>query len=170
MTDFGQRHAVLLPPLPRLRLALAALTLGVALAGAAILHGHRAPHTYSCPATVTVPHSCLYVVRLERPGWVDPVALGICLLGLAAAVGIIVSLRLFLRFTAAALMIGAAVAAAVALSGHRVVGAEHSCPRTAGYECVYHPRPAWVVPGVAGLVVLGSAGAAGILVATRRRS
>ncbi len=36
-------------------------------------------------------------------------------------------------------------------------------------RCVYHPRPGWVVPTMAGLVVLGLAGASGILVATGRR-
>jgi len=73
------------------------------------------------------------------------------------------------RLTGAALVLGAAVAVAVVLSGHRVVGAEHSCPGTVGYECVYHPRPGWVVPSMAGLVVLGPAGALGVLVATRPR-
>jgi hypothetical protein len=75
-----------------------------------------------------------------------------------------------LRLAAAALILGAAVAGAVVLSGHRVVGGPHSCPYGARtYDCAYHPRPGWVVPAMAGLVVLGLAGAAGILIATRRR-
>lgn len=75
-----------------------------------------------------------------------------------------------LRFIGAALILVAAIGGAVGLSGHRVLGAEHSCPGTAGSPCFYHPRPRWVVPAMAGLVVLGLAGATGTLVATRRRS
>jgi hypothetical protein len=37
MIEFGQRHAALVPQLARLRLAVAALIVGVAFAGAAIL-------------------------------------------------------------------------------------------------------------------------------------
>jgi hypothetical protein len=114
-------------------------------------------------------HTCLLsVTRLVRPGWVDPLALGICLLGLAAAAGVLV--RPLRRFIAAALILSAAVGGAVALSGHRVLGAEYSCPGTAGNPCFYHPRPVWEVPTMAGLVVLGLAGAVCILLATRRRT
>jgi len=167
MTELGQRQAAFLPPLPRLRLAAAALLLGAALAGAVILHGYRVPHVYGggCPGG----HTCLLsVTRLVRPGWVDPLALGSGLLGLAAAAGVLVlPLR---RFIAAALILSATVGGAVALSGHRVLGAEYSCPGTAGNPCFYHPRPVWEVPTMAGLVVLGLAGAVCILVATRRRT
>ena len=165
MTEFGQRHAAFLQPFPRLRLAAAALILGAALTGADILHGHRVLQEYPCPPS----GKCEWFAHLVRPGWVDPVALGICLLGLAAAVGVLAPLRPFLRLTATALVLGAAVAGAVVLSGHRVVGAEHSCLQTAGDACFYHPRPGWVVPSMVGLFVLGLAGASGILVATRRR-
>jgi hypothetical protein len=85
-------------------------------------------------------------------------------------VGVLLSVRTLLRLGGAALILGAAVAGAVILSGHRVVGAQHSCPQAAGYECVYHPRPGWVVPATACVVVLGAARAAGVLAATRRRS
>lgn len=79
--------------------------------------------------------------------------------------------RPLLRLTAAALILGATVAGAVVLSAHRVVGGQHSCPGGApANDCVYHPRPGWVLPTMAGIVVLGIAGAAGLLVATRRRS
>ena len=83
---------------------------------------------------------CEWFAHLVRPDWVDPLALGICLLGLAAAAGALVPL--LLRFIGAALILPAAVGGAVALSGHRVLGAEHSCPGTAGSPCFYHPRPA----------------------------
>ena len=168
MTEFGQRHAALVPQLPRLRLAAAALILGAAFAGAAILHGHRALQTHSgCNAQ----EGCHYFVRLGKPGWVDPVVLGICLLGLAAAVGVLVGLRQLGRLAGAALVAGAGVVGAVALSGHRIQGGTHSCPYGASaYECSYHPRPGWVTPTMVGLVVLGLAGASGVLVATRRRS
>lgn len=73
---------------------MALLVLGAALAGAAILHAHRVLHTYGCAATPTnVPHSCLYISRLEKPGWADPLALGISLFGLAAAAGTLAATR-----------------------------------------------------------------------------
>jgi hypothetical protein len=173
MTEFGQRHAAFLPPLPRLRLAAAALVLGAALAGAVILHGHRV----RCPPRGI---TCLIAVaRRVRAGWVDPLAIGICLFGLAAAAAVLV--RPLRRFVAATLILTATVGGAVALSGHRVfvysraavhptspqsIPADYACP---GPACYYHPRPAWVEPSMAGLVVLGLTGAAGILIATRRR-
>jgi hypothetical protein len=172
MTEFGQRHATLVPPLPRLRLTAAALVLGAALAGAAILHGHRALHAYGCSSINTkVAHSCFYIVRLERPGWVDPLALAICLLGVAAATHLLLGLRALLRLAGAGVIFGAALAGAVLVSGYRVVGSGHQCPYGASaYDCTYHPRPSWVAPTMAGLLVLGLTGASGILVATRRRS
>jgi hypothetical protein len=166
MTEFGPRQPAFLPRLPRLRLGAAALLLGAALAGAGTLHGHRVLHIYGCGGG-SITH-CLISARLERPGWVDPLALGICLLGLAVAAAILV--RPLRRFISAALILAAAVGGAVALFGHRVLGAEYSCPGTAGDPCFHHPRPVWVAPTMAGLVVLGLAGAAGILFATRRRS
>jgi hypothetical protein len=158
MTEFGQR---LISPPPRLRLAAAVLVVGAALTGAAILHGHRVLHFYPCTSI-----HCLISARLERPGWVDPLALAISLLGLAIAAAILVQpLR---RFVIAGVVLAVAVGGAVALSGHRVVGAEYACPATAGYPCFHHPRPAWVLPTMGGLVLLGLAGAAVALVAIRR--
>ena len=86
MTEVGQRHATVVPSLPRLRLAVAALLLGGALAGAAVLHAHKVLHVYDCSSRLG---SCMYEVRLETPGWVNPVAIGICLLGLAAAAAVL---------------------------------------------------------------------------------
>jgi hypothetical protein len=164
MTELGQRQAASVPRVPRLKVAAAVLILGTTLAGAVILHGHRVLQPYPCPPTG---FKCYRFAHLVRPSWVDPLALGTGLLGLAAAAGGLV--RPLRRFTAAALVLAAAVGGAVALSGHRVLGAEYSCPGTAGSPCFYHPRPGWVVPTMAGFIMLGLAGA-GILVATRRRS
>lgn len=50
----------LLWPVPRLRLAAAALVLGAALAGAAIVQGLRALHVYGCGINA---HSWLYFAR-----------------------------------------------------------------------------------------------------------
>src|SRR5690348_15008390 len=112
MTELGQPRAVFLPPLPRLRLAAAALVLGAALASAVILHGHRVLHVYLCGGAGAVLQRCPYIAaRLERPGWVDPLALGICLLGLAVAAAILV--RPLRRFVAVALILVAAVGGAV---------------------------------------------------------
>jgi hypothetical protein len=91
MTEFGQRQAAFLSPLPRLRLAVAALVLGAALAGAVILHGHRVLHVYG--GCYPGGNCLIPVTRLVRPDWVDPLALGICLLGLAGAAGILLATR-----------------------------------------------------------------------------
>jgi hypothetical protein len=71
----------------------------------------------------------------------------------------------------AVVILGAAVAGGVVLWGHRVLGSGHSCPYGAPrYDCFYHPRPGWVYPAELGIVLLGLAGAAGVLVAARRSS
>jgi len=155
-----------LRPVSRARLAVAGVTLGAALAGAAILHGHRALHTYSCSSSA---RSCLYLVRLEKPGWVDPLALGIVVLGVAGAAGFLLTRRALVRLGGAALVFGAALAGAVIVYGHHVVGAQHSCPSggASAYNCVYHPRPGWVGPTALGIALLGLAGAGGVLAGSR---
>src|SRR5262245_55303945 len=107
MTEFGQRHAAFVPPPPRLRVGAAALLVGAALTGAAFLHGHRVLQ-YLCPPTG---HggACGFSVHLVRPGWVDPLALGICVLGLAAAAGVLKPNRL----VAATVIVGVATVGVV---------------------------------------------------------
>jgi hypothetical protein len=76
------------------RLATAILVIGAALVGALVLHGHRVNVTpCSKPGHVyfsTVPPRC---GTRRTPGWVDPVALGICFLGLAGAAAILTARR-----------------------------------------------------------------------------
>jgi len=86
MTGLALRHIAPLRPLPRWRLAVAVLILGAALAGAAILHWHR--FVYSCP-----PDSLALCGFTRKPDWVDPTALAICLLGVAGAVGLLLTAR-----------------------------------------------------------------------------
>lgn len=116
MTDFGHRHAALVPPLPRLRLAAAALLLGAALAGAAILHGHRVLQLYPCSPS----GKCGFGVHLVRPGWVDPLALGICLLGVAAAACVLRPRRL----VAAAFVVGVATVGVVLVATYQTLTPE----------------------------------------------
>jgi hypothetical protein len=70
-----------------LRLAVAVLVVGAAFAGAAVVYGHRV-------ASSERPVSCApagpYYIR---PGWVGPTALGMSLLGVALAAGVLVTAR-----------------------------------------------------------------------------
>jgi hypothetical protein len=85
-------HFPPLRPLPRLRLAAAALILAAALAGALILHGHRV--AYVLPRCTAGFGFGIYPCVLQRrPGWVEPTALGIALLGLAGAAGVLLVRR-----------------------------------------------------------------------------
>lgn len=164
MTEFGQRHAALVPQLPRLRLAVAALILGAAFAGAAILYSHKFVGLYCGPSICSRPDS-----RVLTPGWVDPTLLVLCLLGVAGAVGVLTAR---LRVATAAVILG------VALGGAAVVYAEYRqalirCrPRTTfPYACVSHvtyDRAGWVSGTALGIVLLGVALAAGVLVTARR--
>jgi hypothetical protein len=96
--------------LPRPRLAVAGLMLGAALAAAALLHESVDPNQeIHCPSGGNPQRACTLV---PGHGWVDPVALGISVLGLAAAVGLLLSPRLR-RLAGAAAVLGAGAAAAV---------------------------------------------------------
>jgi len=86
MTGLALRHIAPLRPLPRRRLALALLMLGAALAGAAILHWHQV--VSSC-----APPDSLVLCRSRKAGWVDPVSVALCLLGVAAAAGVLLTPR-----------------------------------------------------------------------------
>jgi hypothetical protein len=85
-------HPPPLRPLPRLRLATAALILVAALVGALILHGHRVAHVYP-RCTAGFGFGIYPCVVQRRPGWVEPTTLGIALLGLAGAAGVLVAPR-----------------------------------------------------------------------------
>lgn len=71
----------------RLRLTAAVLTLGTGIAGAIALHAYL-----SAPGIPTVIPAGLSPT-LPRPGWVGPTALGIVLLALATAAGVLVAGR-----------------------------------------------------------------------------
>lgn len=83
MTDFVLRQTGLFRPRSRWMLAAALFVLGAALAIAAVLHGYQ---------VVGPSYSCLGIRpcrELQRPGWVDPAAFGVCLLGFAGATGLL---------------------------------------------------------------------------------
>jgi integral membrane sensor domain MASE1 len=87
MTGLALRHVAPIRPLPSWRLALAVLILGAALAGAATLYWHQ--FVSSC-----APPDLLVLCRSTRkPGWVDPVSVAICLLGVVAAAGVLMTPR-----------------------------------------------------------------------------
>ena len=162
MTDFGQRHAALPPPLLHRRLAAAALALGAALAGVAILLGLRVRFVYPGPAG-----RAFY----PRPEWVGPVALGLCVLGLSVAAGLLFAPRLRrisrLRLAVAALMLGLTVI------GSALVGVVGRGPLicdarlSASYQgppCFRNGPGNGLLDGAAlALCALGVAGAAGVL-------
>jgi hypothetical protein len=69
---------------PRTRIAGAAVVLPAALAVAAYLHWHQA--VYHCP-----PESLVNCTYTRKPGWADPVALAVCLVGVGAAISMLVT-------------------------------------------------------------------------------
>jgi hypothetical protein len=69
---------------PRLWLAAAVVVLPAALAGAAYLHWHQA--VYSCP-----PESLVLCRYTKKPGWADPAALAILLVGIGATASMLVT-------------------------------------------------------------------------------
>jgi hypothetical protein len=73
--------------LSRIRLAVAVLILGAAFAGAAILYWHQFEHSCSPPDLLVLCRS------LRKPGWVDPTAFAICLVGVAGAAGVLQAAR-----------------------------------------------------------------------------
>jgi hypothetical protein len=74
----------------RLRLAVAALALIAAVAGASVLYGHRErvvdDRPVYCFGVSATPRCTEHVVR----GWVAPTALALVVLGVAGAVGVLV--------------------------------------------------------------------------------
>jgi len=93
--------------------------------------------------------------------------LALCLLGLAAAVGLLTARA---RFATAAVILGAALGGAAAVYADYRQAVSVCLPRVAS-SCTTHItyyRAGWVSPTALGLVVLGGALAAGVLVTARR--
>jgi hypothetical protein len=162
MTEFGQRQVALVPKLPRLRLAAAALILGAAVAGAAILYSHTfiagdcGFSICSRPPTAVI-----------KPSWIDPTVLALCLLGVAGAVGLLAAP---VRIATAAVILGVALGAAAVVYADYRQAALHCLPRTT-VPCAAHItywRAGWINPTALGIVLVGVAIAAGVLITARR--
>jgi hypothetical protein len=145
--------------LPHSRLAAAGLMLGAALAGAAVLHAIVDPNRQIlCPGDGNPQRACLIV-----PGhhWVNPVALGVSLLGLAAAVGVLLSPRVR-RLSGAAAIIGVGAAAVVWVATYR-----QAVPVVGAGVPAYHRSPVWTTPEAA--LIAFAAVALALAVLLRRR-
>jgi hypothetical protein len=186
MTVVALRQAVARPPF-RLGLAFAVLVLGAAFAGAAVVYyGHRYAYRQGCPSDDFL--TCSPRVGYYVPGWVIPTALGICLLGVALAAGVLVTAGRTLswppsrgRLVASVLFFGVGLGGAAILRFH---GQFESCPfrYAGGAVCSGPVHPGWfhglvqvsqpaLVLGPAALAVgfLGAAGAALVLLTNRWR-
>jgi peptidoglycan/LPS O-acetylase OafA/YrhL len=94
MTSLALRRVSLLLPLPPWRIAAAVLILAAAIAGAAVLHGHRVRQQVTPPCIGTVLNAKAAEIpctQLNRPGWVDPATLALCLLGIVGAAGVLLA-------------------------------------------------------------------------------
>jgi hypothetical protein len=164
-----------LPRRSRPRRALATVVIGIAAAAAVWVATYKSPNaeriafTHWVPGTVRLHWSFFFT----SPAWVVPSALGIGLLGLAAA-----AIVLRLRLTAAVFTLAAGIAAAIALHaylippGCRACGPGGHIPPVAiplGLSPTL-PRPGWVAPIALGIVLLALALAAGVLATARHSS
>jgi hypothetical protein len=159
----------------RPRLALSAVVVGIAAAAAVWVATYKSPNAERIAFTRWTPGA----VRLHwsffftSPGWVVPSALGIGLLGLAAA-----AIVLRLRLTAAVFTLAAGVAGAIALHAYLIPPSCRACGpggHVPPLEIPFWlsstlPRPGWVAPTALGIVLLALATAASVLVAARRTS
>jgi hypothetical protein len=173
MTEFRVRHAALVPRAPRLRLAAAALILGAAFAGAASLYSHKFV-ALDCGSYRFCGHPD---IRVVRPGWVDPAVLALCALGVAGAVGLLAAR---VRVATAAVILGAAFGGAAVVYAHyryaflrchmEPSGFNHLPVPLPTFSCVpriTYYRAGWVSPTALGIVLVGVALAAGVLVTAR---
>lgn len=163
------RHAALVPRVPRLRLAAAALILGAACAGAASLYSHKFVALDCGTGPCSRPD-----IRVVKPGWVDPAVLSLCVLGVAGAVGLLAAR---VRVATAAVILGAAFGGAAVVYAHyryafvrchmEPSGFNHLPVPLPTFSCVPHIiyyRAGWVSPTALGIVLVGVALAAGVLV------
>ncbi len=164
----------LVPRLPRARFLTAALIFGVAIAGAAVLYFHTFNAFLCKPSARCSPPPIVGVM----PGWVLPTALALCLLGVAGAYGVLTGR---LRLAAAAVILGVTLGAGAVVYadyseawGWCVPGSElrrngNTFTLPACTPHVTYVRASWIAPTALGLVGLGVAVAAAVLVASRRR-
>ena len=137
-------------PLARSRTAIIGLTLGVALAAAAVLHAVFDPHReIRCPPHPGNPGTgCLII---PGHGWSNPAAIGIALLGVAAASGVLWAaiLRPLQRRIAGALaIVGVGAALVVWVTTYEAVVQADGYDPTAGSVAVHRP-PTWTAADAA---------------------
>src|SRR4029077_8813386 len=77
----------------RARVATAAVILGAALGGAAVVYADYREALILCLRGATFSYACGPHVTYNRAGWVSRTALGIVLLGVALAAGVLVTAR-----------------------------------------------------------------------------
>jgi len=155
-----------------LRLVLAVLIVGAALGGAFVLHGYRLRYLSTCPAIGAPSGSrCL---RELRPGWVDPAALGVIVLGVAVAIGVVAGRRrgrrsVYADAYLAALIVAAALIGAFVLHGQqKIVYPYGTFGKTLVSVWWATQRPGWADPAALGVLVLGLAMASGVVAAHGR--
>lgn len=146
-------------PRPWARSMAAALTLGAALGGAAILHSHQ----FVSPSCTHFP----VCSQLGRPGWVVPVLLGLCVLGAVGALLVLLTTHLRLATAGLVLAVGLVGAAVLHVAGGGYLDCNiRTVPSGGGPvpPCFQVTHP-WVDPAALALAALGAVGAAGILAA-----
>jgi hypothetical protein len=141
MTESALHSAQHLGPPRRLRVVAAVLVLGAAVAGAVTLYSHRFLALDCGQGICSRPDEIVV-----KPGWVGPTALALCLLGVAAAVGL---LTLRLRLATALLILGAALSVATVIyHDPRAQLIDHTCLPNGGASCTPWPqlqrRYAWL--------------------------
>jgi len=167
----------LVPRLPRARFVSAALILGVAVAGAAVLYFHQFT-SMACDSRGSHPFCSWPGTFGITPRWVLPTAVALCLLGVAGAYGVLTGRR---SVAIAAVILGVALGAAAGVYADYDVAVSW-CVAQSGLvrhgntytlrDCVPHTmygRASWMAPTALGILVLGVVAAVGVLVALRRR-
>jgi hypothetical protein len=148
MTEFGQRQAALVPQLPRLRLAAAALILATTLIACLWLAQFR-----------EWVYNNRHGVQLLTPGWALPVAIAV---GVAGAVALLSLCLHRSRLVVAAVIVGAAIAGIAWVSTYEILTPEgrvwlFGFPPAGAVPQLY-ASPGWAVP-VAVLIGISAIGA-----------